>query len=495
MKQSITLLLSLISFFGFSNKLSKYHSLENKFILQKHENLISRYFNGLEGYSQTGIKYSHTDIEGIYNPDNGNKQQTLEYNIFSEYKTDNSIALGSITYTEQEKENIKWNLIDDNEIFAPYTIASDQEYTQFSENYFMNGAYAIETGDFIYGINTNVNSKISYGKIEPRPKNVIFKYNFDLFVAYNLASDYYLNPTVSYYNYSLINSVRLFSKNNNEFKAIVINAFGVEDKIYSQKERSLSPVYRGEGAKLGLNFFNKREQGFELYSDYTNSEYNLEYNVNGDNYRIFKEKKTRASGVYKFKNELIKNLVFSYNKEKKSVTETSIPKDTKTILRTENYFRITSNYELSTLHKFETERSYLEIIPSIGYTNYREDYQKPTFYHYTKNLHINLKFNYFKDFSNSSLLIYTALFSRHNLSNDLSSNISNGFINQQMYTQKIEPNQKLVAFNFQACHLKFRYDYNLNSDYALFSEFSTLYQLFEEDTKIINYSLSLGFSF
>ena len=125
-----------------SQDIYHYLSLDKNYIELKKNNSISRYFKGLNSYSETNIGVKTTNIKGYYNNDLGNKLNSFFYNLYSEYKDKNLFAYGQLTYTNQTRNNIKWNLIDQNQRFSGYSVVDSSKYKRFSENYFLHGAFA-----------------------------------------------------------------------------------------------------------------------------------------------------------------------------------------------------------------------------------------------------------------------------------------------------------------------------------------------------------------
>lgn len=494
MKYLITILFITSYTISKSQDIETYLSINRNYIELKKNNPISRYSSGLNSYSQTNIGIKTQKNKGYYNKDLGNALNAFFYNLYSEHKDKNLLAYGQLTYTNQTRNNIKWNLIDQNKRFSGYTVADSSNYKRFEENYYLQGAFAKKINKFMVGLNGYFNSKISFGKTDPRPLNKIFDYNFTLHLAYYLTQNYYINILTSHFNYSLRNATNV-NKQNIDKSFIVLKPFGLEDKVVNEKSEGFSAVYDGSGNDFGFNIENGGKKGYEFFSKFSIQNYTLDYAAWGKYNEEFYYKNWILEFLYNTETSLLKTIKLKYKGLKNRVNETIRGNQPGNFYNQDKYFETQHKLNLSTYHKIKFKNDILEIIPTISYSKIKIDYDKPLYHHYVDNIKFKTEFNYLKKIKKHFLNIYTKLYARNNIKSDLRTTKDMDFINKDIYNEKIEIGHKQLFHNYLGIDFSTRYDYALTKKYQLFTKLNYHYCKYQEDRRFNEITINLGLRF
>ncbi|MCT4616164.1 MAG: hypothetical protein N4A49_15000 [Marinifilaceae bacterium] len=474
--------------------LQKHISLDRDYNEFKTNNPISKYFNALSAFSETSISYKTSKQKGYYDTATGDDLNQIDYNISGELTKNKMLIYGSLAYSNQTRDNIKWNLMDNNHMFCSYSLVDSTIYKQYAEDYVLNGAFAKEYDKYLIGISANTLSRTSYGKIDPRPKNDIFDYDISVYLARKLNNKFLINFSLTHNDYSLQNQIRVFKEDIYD-SFIVSKPFGFTDKMVSDKSRNFSLVLDGGGRDIALNIENFKPSGFEFYAKYSSRRYKLDFTGRGHHHEAYKYNKSQLSVLYKFDNYLISKIQAKYLRDKKNVKEKLLGGEIGLDMFLDKYFQETNSFNISALCRKDYDKSFIEFSPEFNYDNIKIDYEKPSYYHYIDNINMKFKFNYFKKIKNNSLNAYLGLNLRNNIKNDLKSTKNKDFVNQKFYAEKIEIGHLLMYDDYYAIESRISYDYSLNDKHSVFLAAAYNYFKAEANRKVNEVQINLGFRF
>lgn len=174
-------------------------------------NVSSLYFLG----DNTRISLGHynTLSSTLIQAQKGKNHYTSGLEVESIYTLSPTLKVwGYAHYLQNKTTEIIWNESSDIERIGPYAMADSIGGTRYAENYEFIGGFLQTKNKWLWGGEMSYTAQLSYGKIDPRPKNSTSNLRLESFAGYQIYSNYKLLIKGSYERYKQTNTLKYFNE-------------------------------------------------------------------------------------------------------------------------------------------------------------------------------------------------------------------------------------------------------------------------------------------
>jgi hypothetical protein len=273
------------------------------------------YYSSLS-YSEINSGWILDNRKNGYMTQEGDKESAINFNALSYLKKNNKTFFGSLFYNNGERKNVRWTQTSDYKLLYPYVIVNKKVIDIDFEKYSFSGGYAFIKNKIGLGIWGKYSAQYEYSTSDPRPQNIVSKYDVRLGLTGKLTPKYVYGISIEAQSYKQKNDIKIFKEiTKSEF--YYMRGFGLYNFNFLKNERHADCLYNGikYGAEIqllplnkhgfyssvGFNIFNfdqdiPSEKDITLYSMKNTEGYvNIGYKpLSGDNSYCFK-----AYGKYK----------------------------------------------------------------------------------------------------------------------------------------------------------------------------------------------------
>lgn len=211
--------------------------------MQQQDVTLSQFYGGYD--------YKNEDSPFVQQLGKGLESWKLEANSFVVLSPQHS-AWGFASYTNGKRKAVNWNSTSDYELLYPYIMADSIGGDLSFEEYRFGGGYGMSlTNKLRLGGKMDFRAMQEYRGIDPRPRNLITDLGFNVGVAYDISSAYFIGLDATLRKYKQNNSVTFLNELGkvNEFQML---GFGYDYQRFSGRETSLYHKGTTYGAEITL---------------------------------------------------------------------------------------------------------------------------------------------------------------------------------------------------------------------------------------------------
>lgn len=164
---------------------------------------------------QTRVTLGHYNSlsSSLIQAQKGKNYYTSGLEVESRYTLSPSLRVwGYAHYLQNKTSEIIWNESSDIDRIGPYVMADSIGGTRYAENYEFIGGFLQTKHKWLWGGEMSYTAQLSYGKIDPRPKNSTSNLRLESFAGYKIFSNYKLLVKGNYERYKQTNTLKYFNE-------------------------------------------------------------------------------------------------------------------------------------------------------------------------------------------------------------------------------------------------------------------------------------------
>lgn len=173
---------------------------------------ISKIYH-LKDQTRVTLGHYNTLNSTLIQPQKGKNQYTNGLEVQSRYTLSPNLRVwGYAHYLQNKTTEIKWNESSDIDRIGPYAMADSIGGTRYSENYEFIGGFLQTRHKWLWGGEMSYTAQLSYGKIDPRPKNSTSNLQLETYAGYHILPNYHLLVKGQYQRYKQTNTLKYFNE-------------------------------------------------------------------------------------------------------------------------------------------------------------------------------------------------------------------------------------------------------------------------------------------
>ena len=243
------------------DKLRNYNSQVKEFFSYVFNNPANMPYYSLLSYSELNSGWRLDNRKNGYIAQEGDKESAFSFNVLSYINKNNQTYFGSLFYDKGERNNVRWTQTSDYNLLYPYVIVNSDGIDVDFEKYSFNGGYAFTKNNISLGILGKYCAKYEYSTSDPRPKNVISKYDINIGLSAKFNKKYICGISLDIQSYKQKNDIDIY-RENAQSKFFFMRGFGLYNTLFSKNERNIGCLY--DGIKYGgeIQLFPLMGRGF-----------------------------------------------------------------------------------------------------------------------------------------------------------------------------------------------------------------------------------------